>query len=423
MTSTPTTVVDRADPVHRFAGAALAALGRVASAPAWAMTPQEQATTLVELSQVQAGVEELKLRVLAAADRNQVGDTTGPTSTAAWLARATRATRSAAHRDLRLAMALDDPVFAPARRALAAGTLNVEQARVLVAAVQDLPEDEVTDADRARAQQHLIGLAADHDAKMLRFFGRRLFEVIAPAEADRREAEALEREEARARERARFAMRDNGDGTSDGWFTLPTLQARMLGKAVQAFAAPRRTGPDSCTGPDGRRLPHRVLLGQAFATLVEHLPVDRLPQAGGVAATVVVTLDLDRLRAGLGSAGLDTGDRISAAQARRLACNAGLVPAVLGTRSVPLDLGRTARLHTGAQRAAMAVRDRGCTADGCDRPPAWCEAHHETPWSQGGHTSVESGRLLCARHHHLAHDPRYDMRRLADGRVRFHQRT
>jgi hypothetical protein len=36
---------------------------------------------------------------------------------------------------------------------------------------------------------------------------------------------------------------------------------------------------------------------------------------------------------------------------------------------------------------------------------------------------VEKGRLLCPHHHHLAHDTRYDMRRLPDGKVSFHKRT
>lgn len=61
-----------------------------------------------------------------------------------------------------------------------------------------------------------------------------------------------------------------------------------------------------------------------------------------------------------------------------------------------LDLDRGRRLHDSAQRLALTVRDRGCTADGCDRLGAWCQAHHEVPWSSGGITSVDNGRLLCA---------------------------
>jgi hypothetical protein len=314
-------------------------------------------------------------------------------------------------------------VFAATRAALAAGAVHEEQAWVIIRAIEDLPAEEVTDDQRAAAQQHLIELAAEHDAKQLRVLACRLFEVLAPEEADRREGEALEREEQRARQQCRFAMRDNGDGTTSGWFKLPTLAAEILGKAVQAFAAPRRQDPDAWRDADGRKVCYAHLLGRAFAELVEHLPTDALPQAGGAAATVVVTLDLDTLRTGLGAASLDTGGRISAGEARRLACTSGLVPAVLGTGSAPLDLGRTTRLHTPAQRTAMAIRDHGCTAHGCDRPPGWCQAHHDTPWSHGGTTTLETGRLLCPRHHQLAHDTRYDMHHMPNGQVRFHKRT
>jgi hypothetical protein len=114
---------------------------------------------------------------------------------------------------------------------------------------------------------------------------------------------------------------------------------------------------------------------------------------------------------------------ITAAQARRLACQAGIIPMVLGGDSVPLDLGRRARLHNRYQRLALAHRDHGCTAEACDRPPAWCEAHHDTPWHHGGPTDLTHGRLLCAHHHRRVHDPAYTTTRLADGSIRFHRRT
>lgn len=418
----PTPVADRTNPVHRFAGAALSALDRVAGAPAWAMTLEEQAETLVELTRVQARLTELRWRVLAAADRNEIGAKDGSTSTAAWLSRQTLETRVRTNADLRGALALDDSRFAVIQEAFAAGALNEEQVWVIVRAIEDLPGEEVSEEQRAAAQRHLVEVAREHDAKQLRILARRIFEVLAPDEADKREAEALEREERRARVKSRFAMRDNGDGTSSGWFKLPTLQAEILSKAVQAFAAPRRKDPSAWRDDDGRKVSYARLLGEAFAELVEHLPTDALPQAGGAAATVVITLELEKLRAGLGAASLDTGGRVSASEARRLACNSGIIPAVLGSRSVPLDLGRTVRLHTQHQRTAMAIRDKGCTADGCDRPPAWCEAHHEEPWSEGGETSVERGRLLCPHHHRLAHDSRYDFRRMSSGQVRFHKR-
>ena len=134
-------------------------------------------------------------------------------------------------------------------------------------------------------------------------------------------------------------------------------------------------------------------------------------------------MDLDKLQAGLGAGVLDDGGRISATEVRRLACEAGIIPAVLGGKSQPLDLGRKRRFHTETQRIALAVRDQGCTAEGCDYPPGLCHAHHDDPWSRGGGTSVDNGRLLCPRHHHLAHDPRYLTTRLGTGKLSFTRRT
>ncbi len=126
---------------------------------------------------------------------------------------------------------------------------------------------------------------------------------------------------------------------------------------------------------------------------------------------------------GLAAATLDTGARVSAATARRLACEAGIVPVVLGGNSQPLDVGRTKRFFTYAQRIALAVRDRGCTAEGCEAPPAMCHAHHEDPWSHGHGTKVARGRLLCPFHHRRIHDPEYEVDVGADNQVRFHRRT
>lgn len=121
---------------------------------------------------------------------------------------------------------------------------------------------------------------------------------------------------------------------------------------------------------------------------------------------VLVTLDLPALLTGVGFATTGSGDVITAADARRLACTADLVPAVLGARSEILDLGRAQRLYSPAQRRALAHRDGRCRADGCDIPAAWTEAHHLDSWAGGGRTDLDNALLLCS-HHHRAHDDRY----------------
>jgi hypothetical protein len=128
-----------------------------------------------------------------------------------------------------------------------------------------------------------------------------------------------------------------------------------------------------------------------------------LPDNGGERPHVVITMDFEQLRQGLGGAVLDTGEHLSAATARRLACDALTIPAVLGGQSQPLDLGRARRLIDGPLRRALVLRDGGCSFPGCDRPASWCQGHHVIPWSEGGKTSLETSALVCGFHHRLIH--------------------
>jgi hypothetical protein len=246
--------------------------------------------------------------------------------------------------------------------------------------------------------------------------------VVAPEVDEAWEARKLAEEEAEAERAAVFRMHDDGHGKSHGRFMVPTWVGEVLRKHLMAIAAPKhRTHVDGEAREPGR--PSAQKLGQAFIEYVPGYPADRLPDAGGVNATVVVTMPLDTLMGGLKAAQLDTGVPISPGLARRLACEAGIIAAVLGGRSEVLDLGRRRRFHTTAQRIALAVEQGGCTAEGCDAPPAMTHVHHDHAWSAGGATDLDNGRLLCPRHHGRAHDPTYTMTKLPDGKVRFHRRT
>ncbi len=386
----------------------------MAETPLWTLAERESEELLVEVTRLRSRVAELELRIAAHADRVDVGAREGATSTASWWAHHTRLTRAEAHRRMRLARRLDD--HEPVADALATGDLNPDQAAVILDALESLPADLVDHETVAAARARLVVHARHHDARALRVLGRRILDVVAPEIGEEHERRTLEREERDARAACRLTLSDDGHGRTHGRFTLPTLHGEMLRKALTALASPKRTPAET----DARPLPER--LGAAFAEYVESYPADRLPDAGGIPATLVVTLDLDTLVAGLGSARLDTGGVISAAEARRLACRAAIIPAVLDGASQVLDLGRTRRLHSRSQRIAMTARDGGCTTEGCDWPPGLCHAHHDHPWSQGGTTSVHDGRLLCPRHHARAHDPTYTMTNLPEGKVAFHRR-
>ncbi|WP_223932929.1 DUF222 domain-containing protein [Arthrobacter sp. StoSoilB5] len=88
---------------------------------------------------------------------------------------------------------------------------------------------------------------------------------------------------------------------------------------------------------------------------------------------------------------------------RKIACDADIIPVLLGTESRVLDIGRTTRIFPPHIRKAITARDQGCAFPDCTMPAPWCEAHHITYWSHGGTTGTENGTLLCSHHHHLIH--------------------
>ncbi len=185
---------------------------------------------------------------------------------------------------------------------------------------------------------------------------------------------------------------------------LPDADSDILRAAIEGIIAPRRSGVNETKHgvDDFNALPRAQRMGLAFIELINHLPTESLPKAGGLAATVAVTIDIDDLRTGQGIATNTSGTTISATKAQRLACNAHLVALYLDSESRVLDHGMTKRLFDRHQRLAFAVRDGGCVWAGCDRPPAWCEAHHLDFWSEHGPTDLDNAALFCHFHHFLA---------------------
>ncbi len=127
----------------------------------------------------------------------------------------------------------------------------------------------------------------------------------------------------------------------------------------------------------------------------------------GAKANITVTIDFNDLKAATADATgeLVYGDGLSAATIRRLACDAKIIPVVLGSNSEPLDVGRAVRLVTGAMRRGLNVRDRGCVV--CGAPPVQCDAHHLVSWIDGGTTAIWNLVLLCRRHHVDLHAGRW----------------
>ena len=328
---------------------------------------------------------------------------------------------AAAHRQIKDGRAL--AVASTAEQAAAEGRISLPHAVIIGTALRQLPE-QTTIEQRSLAEQQLISDATTLSPRDLATRARRITELYEPAETvDAHENDLLVRREERARSLASLAMWDNHDGTWNGRFVLPELQARILKTVVDAFAAPRRThltgdrlGRARAAADNDK--PYDRKAGQALIALIEHLPTNGLPTTGGTPARIVITIDEAKLRAGVAAATLTTGERLSGTELRRLACTQQMLPAVLSGAGVPVDLGRSQRLFSPAQRDALAVMDGGCVAPGCDRPPAWCEAHHGgLPFADGGRTNLDEGYLLCSSHHHEAHRHRWRFRRAPGGRA------
>lgn len=463
---------------HPVCAAVLTCLEAIEGVPGTGVAtlrPAEIRLMLLAVVQLIAGLFALKMRLLVVGHAQRIEDLTGATSTVAFVSHLTRTRRATASMEMRLAKDLDRryPLLADA---LARGLMSPEHVAVAVRALRKLPRD-LDPAKLEACQRVLIDAAQEMDPAQLRAVGRKLWEVIDPDGADAKAGKDLEDEEELARAKAFFQSWRNGDGTTGFRGKLPDVQADMLIKALQAFAAPRRrsnpniptsqpddvrpedadlaSGPedagedsapgDSCerSGPEdacgdsgaagtdaegdepaesiedvvadespeeqetGRTIPYPVRLGHALMDLLERLPSKFLPSSGGVSATVMVTMTLAELEGRNGVAMLDTGTPISASQARRFACEAKLIPVVLDGESVPLDLGRSQRIYHEYQRQAMAVRDKKCVIEGCDRPAAWCHAHHFEEWEKGGPTDLASGGLVCPYHHSLLNSPKW----------------
>ena len=377
------------------------------------MAVEEKRQALLRLSSAIDRLEELRMRVLATAD--DVAAEEGARDAAAWLAHHGRRDRSECRH--RLLMARD--LMARSRTAAAlrrrrgqprAGPRHRPRAR--------RPAGRGRRRGGVAAEERLLAEAERFGPRQLRILGRRVVDIVAPEVAEGLEAQALEREEASAARRTLLSTRRLGDGTSEIRIRTSDLVCDRLLTYLEAFTAPRRAGTHA---PDDRR-PYACRLGDAFGAFLEAVDPARLPRHGGDATTVIVTVDLDVLRRGVGVA--HVGDEpLSAAEARRLACTARILPAVLGGAGQVLDAGRSRRLFSSTQRKALAVTQPTCRAEGCDIPAAWCEAHHAgDPWALGGRTDLADGLLLCSFHHHRAHDRRCRVDRAAEGRVRFHRR-
>ena len=272
--------------------------------------------------------------------------------------------------------------------AVAEHAIGAADVRVIRSVLARIPPH-LGDQTRAEVEAELAHHARTLDAGQLETLGKRILAY-------------LDQDGARPKNtcdtRRHLCFRDrNGGYELAGW--LDREAAEIVRAALSPLAAPR---PATDTEIDLRTASQRD--ADALVELAHRaLEAGDLPTEGGERPQVVVTVSLAVLRGRIGSASLALGGPINADVARRIACDAQVIPMVLGARGEPLDVGRASHTIPTAIRRAVIVRDRGCAFPGCSVPARWCEIHHIVHWADDGATSVGNCVALCGRHHRLLH--------------------
>lgn len=277
------------------------------------------------------------------------------------------------------------PQLPGAAEALREGALSEEQLGVIRRTLRELPSD-VTPSTRSRVERQLVAEARRFDPCQL---GKLATHIRAHLDPD-----GVLRSERDMSDRMELTLTPEVDGMVRVRGRLSPEAATVVRSALSPLAKPM---PSDTRSPAKRRADALVELARRA------LNGGTLPAEGSMRPHVGITVDLDELRRHTGVVDLDGGGTVSIQTARRICCDAEIIPIVMRGGSQPLDVGRRQRLVTGPLRRALIARDRGCVAPGCDRPPEWCEAHHLKHWADGGTTSIDNTALLCGYHHTLVH--------------------
>ncbi len=320
----------------------------------------------------------------------------------------------------------EKPAAAPlTAEAAADGALNPGHVDAISEVMAAIPAD-VEDTDRAGYEKTLVDVARQAGPVVVRRAGRHLLALVDPDGAEPQDAELAEPDRellwSWTREN-RFKLRG----------TLDAESGQLLETLLSALAKPK---PHVDGTPDQRSTGQRH--GDAFAELLDYTQrATERPTEAGETPVVTVSMSLDQLlrhdtcdRAGeatdtaaavpslpglfADTATLNWECPLTAEQARRLACDARIIPAVLGSNGEILDLGRETRTATRAQRRALEARDGGCVM--CSRTVRWCQVHHIRYWQDGGPTDIINLCLLCTACHRLVHHAGWEIRMATDGK-------
>lgn len=366
-----------------------------------ARSPEAAADEVAALLEVIEQAEMALVRRVERVDRSGEFAADGSPSIASWLRGQANCSDGLAARRVRVGRALNDRLPCTAR-AWAAGQCTVEHVDVIARAVRGLDEVKTSVLDRELA----IAAATVSPIELARLAARFKHEVD-PEES-----------EERAR-RARREQKLHCSQTFEGRYVLSATFDAESGAIVKAALDGFTPLPRPVI--DGE-LPESVAYRRSEALTEicrQALAHGEGRGAGGEKPALTVTVDDEVLRDGIGYGTLADGTPIPSAAVRRLACDARIIPALYGTKSCPLDVGRSSRVVTPAIHKALVLRDKGCRFPGCGRPASWTNAHHVIHWRDGGPTALWNMLLLCSFHHHKVHEGGWTIRSLGDGDFRF----
>ncbi|UZX05262.1 DUF222 domain-containing protein [Arthrobacter sp. CDRTa11] len=315
------------------------------------------------------------------------------------------------------------------------------RAGTIIATTLDRLRHHTTPETLTRIEEHLTGTAATADPDFLTRVARRWSDTI--------DADGTEPSEEALRHTQGAFIRKPRHGLHRIEILATTDQYEHFLTVMNTATNPRTTTPPTGTGQgdsaggggdgeqtDGnqvwqntdvdldRRTRSQKQLDGIITAIKAGLTTNTLPTTGGNRPQILATINYQDLLPHLpqptgnststststtgkgkqaGTGNFTFTGPVAATTLRKIACDADIIPALLGTHGEILDLGRKTRLFTTTQRLALTARDQGCTFPHCTIPAPWCEAHHITYWSHGGPTNLNNGALLCTHHHHLIH--------------------
>jgi hypothetical protein len=389
-----TFVASTPHPAAEAVAAISAELDYLATADLSSIDVEDLTELLANLETVSRRIDAAQVAFAAQADASLVAEREGATSLGAWLKAVADVPISVTRRRLRLHQELRSrPVTAAS---FGAGDITMEAASAICEALRSLPTA-VPPAVMNELEGQLVDIARAAGTRAAMHQALEIVHRFAPSH--------MEQEEERQAGKNWLRLSAQRDGT----VALRGLLDKEAGALAFGVLGPLAAPAPATDGvADARDADTRY--GEAFVQAL-HLASGQ-PASDGAAGTrggrahLLVTISLEALLDKLGAAPgrlLDTATPISATAARRLACDAKIIPVVLGASSEPLDIGRASNVVPTGLRRAIVVRDQGCAMPGCERPPGWCDVHHNMYWSHGGDTSIDNCCLLCERHHTIVH--------------------